>query len=481
MEKVTDMKQHNKKVLCVWSAAAVLASLLAGCAVGPDYRAPDASSAPASFKEAAPEGWKSASPADSELKGEWWRMYGDPVLNDLEARVVSGNQTVAQYVASFEKAAALVSEYEASLYPAVNAGASGSRSRQSGRTGNSVSLTASLSWELDLWGKLRRQVTEEKALAQAAEADLANAALSAQASLARNYFTLRSLDERIALYEETIRSYESNVRVLQNKYRSGAVVKSDLTQAEQSLYSARSSKASLEAERAQYEHAIAVLTGRAPAEFSLPASASALPAVPAVPAGVPSRLLERRPDIASAERSMAAANEEIGIAIAGYYPDLTLTGETGYSGSRLSHFVNAPHFLWSLGASAAAPLFDAGKTSSRVRQAKADYEKSVASYRETVLEAFQGVEDYLAAARLLEREIEQSERGLQAAAETARVKSSQYAEGMIDYTDVYTSETTRLSSQQNLISLKADALVNSVRLIEALGGGWEGLGKARER
>lgn len=474
------MKLENISLKARILAAAVLAAALAGCAVGPDYRAPEADSVPAAFKEAAPAGWKEATPSDAAEKGEWWRIYGDALLNELEPQVASANQTVAQYVSRRDRAQALLTDYEASLFPSLSASAGGSRARKNRSTGNTFSLLGSLSWELDLWGKLRRQVTEEKALVEASEADIANAALSAQATLARNYFALRALDARIALYDETIRAYEKNASILKNRYEAGSAVKSDLTQAEQSLYSARASRDDLADQRAATEHAIAVLIGKAPAEFSIAADAKALPAVPEIPAGVPSRLLERRPDIASAERSMAAANEEIGIAVAGYYPDLTLTGEAGYSAGSLTRFINAKNFIWSLGASAAAPIFDAGRTASRVDQARASYEESVASYRQTVLEALEDVEDSLASARYLKSRLANTEAAWKASEETARVKANQYREGMIDYTDVYTTETARLSNAQSVLSLKSEALQNSVTLIESLGGGWTGLENTAE-
>lgn len=467
------MRNLKQKTVLI---AALSAALLSGCAVGPDYRAPAASSVPAAFKEA-PAGWKTAQPSDATLRGDWWEMFGDAELSRLEREAASGNQTVAQYVSRMNRMEALVKETGAAQLPSVSGGASGSRSRQARQTGNSGSLLGSLSWELDFWGKLRRQVAEQQALYEGSAADLANARLSVQATLARNYFQLRSLDERIALYEASIKAYEQNARVMRNKYEAGAVLKSDLTQAEQSLYQAKASKSGLEASRAAAEHAIAVLLGKAPAEVSITRRESALPAVPEVPAGVPSRLLERRPDIASAERSMAAANEEIGIAVAGYFPDLTLTGEAGYRAGSFSRFINASNFVWSLGLSATAPIFDAGKTSSRVAQARASYEESVASYRQKVLEAMQGVEDALSEARSLNSEIASSEAASRASSETARVKANQYREGMIDYTEVYAAETARLTSAQNVLSLRSDALQNAVTLIEALGGGWQGLPK----
>lgn len=460
------------------AAAAFCAMMLAGCAVGPDYRAPSQDSVPAAFKEAgAPQGWKAALPADALEKGEWWEIYGDAELSALEREAASGNQTIVQYVSRRSRMEAMLKESSAQLIPSLSGSAGGSRSRQGRVSANSASLLGTLSWELDLWGRLRRGVAEQQALYEGSEADLANARLSVQASLARNYFALRVLDVRISLLDKTILAYEQNVTVMRNKYKSGAVLKSDLTQAEQALYQSRASRDSLKADRAAAEHLIAILLGKAPVELSIKRREAALPEVPEIPAGVPSRLLERRPDIASAERAMAAANEEIGIAMAGFFPDLTLTGDGGYRSGSFSRFINAGNLVWSLGLSATAPVWDAGRTGSRVDQARATYEERVAAYRQTVLEAMQGVEDALSRARLLKSELASNEAASQASAETARVKANQYREGMIDYTDLYLAETARLSSAQSVLQLKSEALQNSVALIEALGGGWQGLAR----
>ena len=457
-------------------SAAAAALLVSGCAVGPDYERPSAPEA-AAWKEAAPQGWKSAAPADAQLKGRWWELYGDEELNGLMARVSLNNQTIARYVARYDQAMALLSGEEAGQMPQVTGSASATRSRARREESTSASVAGAFSWELDLWGKLRRSVARQSAQVDATVADLANAELSAQASLARAYFQVRVLDERIALYDKTIKVYRENVRVIGNKYREGAVVKSDLTQAQQSLASAQSSRAGLVAQRAQYEHAAAVLCGEAPAGFSIPRRGAGRLAVPPIPVGVPSRLLERRPDIASAERAVAAANEAIGIAIAGYFPDLTISGRAGWSGDHFSSLISADQFVWSLGASVAGKIFDFGRTKAQVASSRAAYAQTVASYRQTVLSAFQDVEDALTQASSLEQQLRHTGEFLAAAAETARIKRNQYNEGMIDYTEAAASEAARLSAEQNLMSLRAQALTNSVTLIEALGGGWEGLGR----
>lgn len=284
---------------------------------------------------------------------------------------------------------------------------------------------------------------------------------------------MRVLDKRIALYDKTIDTYTRYRKVLAAKYKEGVIAKSDLTQAESSLYSAKSSREDLVWQRAQYEHAIAMLIGKMPAQFDLPVSQAALPKIPNVPLTLPSRLLERRPDIASAERSLAAANEEIGIAIAGYFPDITLSGSGGYSASGLSNLISAQNLLWSLGASATQTVFDFGANKAKVKQARAAYDESVANYKQTVLEAMQNIEDYLAEGTSLSKEVQHTSQSLAAATETARIMRNQYNEGMIDYTDVASTEATRLSSEQSLLQLQSTQLQNSVALITALGGGWQ--------
>ncbi|WP_151709089.1 efflux transporter outer membrane subunit [Acinetobacter brisouii] len=459
-----------KNKLCLALCCAL--PIFSGCTIGPNYKKPEISM-PVTYKEAA-QGWKVAQPQDQQSRGAWWEIYQDPILNNLQQQVVVSNQNVAQYVAKYEQAAALVSQAKAERAPTVSATGSGTRSAQSqAKPSNSYSAEASVSWELDLWGKLKRTVNEDKASAQASAADLANATLSAQTTLAQDYFALRVLDKRIALYDKTIDTYTRYRKVLAAKYKEGVIAKSDLTQAESSLYSAKSSREDLVWQRAQYEHAIAMLIGKMPAQFDLPVSQAALPKIPNVPLTLPSRLLERRPDIASAERSLAAANEEIGIAIAGYFPDITLSGSGGYSASGLSNLISAQNLLWSLGASATQTVFDFGANKAKVKQARAAYDESVANYKQTVLEAMQNIEDYLAEGTSLSKEVQHTSQSLAAATETARIMRNQYNEGMIDYTDVASTEATRLSSEQSLLQLQSTQLQNSVALITALGGGWQ--------
>ncbi|HEY0297065.1 MAG TPA: efflux transporter outer membrane subunit [Bordetella sp.] len=460
-----------------------LALALAGCAVGPDYRRP-AVDMPAAFKEAA--GWKAAAPRDDLPRHAWWTVYSDPTLDGLMAQVEISNQNVAQYTAKYAQARALADQARASLFPSLTGSAAATRSadgsdgtsagtssaRSASRVANSVSASLGLSWELDLWGKLRRTREENQASAQASAADLANATLSAQSSLAQDYFSLRILDERINLYEQTIQAYEKYLRIIENKYADGQVSSSDVAQARNQLESARASVQDLAWQRAQYEHAIAILAGRAPAAFGLPRAIGAALRVPDIPVGLASALLERRPDIASSERAVAAANAAIGVATAAYFPDLTLSASGGFQGSSASKLFTVPSRFWSIGPSFGQTLFDFGATRAQVAQARAGYDAAVASYRQTVLTALGEVEDYLVKLRTLDGELVSQQRATAAAIESARVTRDQYEEGMIDYLDVATTQATSLNAQQSLWELQGAQLATSVQLIAALGGGW---------
>lgn len=448
-----------------------LALLLAGCTVGPDYQRPPAPMT-AQFKEA--KGWTQATPQDAAAKGDWWAGYHDPVLSSLLAQVRISNQNVAQYAAQYRQAQALVSGARASFFPTVTGTASSTRSATSGGSpGNSHQAQVGASWELDLWGKLRRQLEEESATADASAAELANITLSAQSELAQDYFQIRILDQQIALYQRSVAAYERYLTVIENKYRAGSESRGTLSQAQTQLESARASAQDLQWQRAQLEHAVAVLMGRPPATFTL-AVAPLTATLPAIPATLPSQLLQRRPDIAYAERSMAAANAAVGVAIAGYYPDLTLSASGGYSSSTLHNLISAPNRVWSLGPELSGTLLDFGATRASVEQARASYDASVASYRQSVLTAFEEVENYLVKLNTLEGELATQRRAADAAAESARVTYNQYQAGMIDYLDVATTEATRLSQQQSVLSLQGEQLVASVQLIAALGGGYGG-------
>ncbi|MFT4268549.1 MAG: efflux transporter outer membrane subunit [Xenophilus sp.] len=460
-----------------------LLALAAGCTVGPDYHRPTVDM-PVTYKEVA--GWKAATPQDQLPRGAWWSVYADPVLDGLMAQVEISNQNVAEYAAQFAKAQAVAGEARAGLFPTLTGTASGTRSGYgsgftSSTTGvsNDVSASASLSWELDLWGKLRRTYEEDKASADASRADLANATLSAQSSLAQDYFALRILDERIHLYGQTLQAYERYLRVTENKYAESQVSRADVAVAQNQLESAKASMHDLAWQRAQYEHAIAILIGKAPAAFNLPQAIGSTLRVPDTPVGLASTLLERRPDIASAERSMASANAAVGVAIAAYYPTLTLSGSGGFEGSSARKLFTTPYRFWSIGPSFSQTLFDFGATRAQVAQARASYDAAVATYRQTVLSALGEVEDYLAKLRILEHELLAQQRATAAAIESARVTRDQYEEGKIDYLDVATTQATSLSAQQSLWELRGTQLTTSTQLIVALGGNWEGLGAGR--
>ncbi|MEG7361678.1 efflux transporter outer membrane subunit [Pseudomonas citronellolis] len=464
--------------------SAVLLALLAGCMVGPDYHRPSAPT-PVAFKEAA--GWKAARPADAVAKGDWWKLYGDLRLDSLMAQVNLSNQTVAQYGAQYREAQALVRETRAGLLPTVTGSFSSTRSQTGsgsgsssqtgssaqGEAGNSHSASVSASWELDLWGKLRRGVERDSASAEASAADLANALLSARSELAQAYFKLRVADLQIDLYGKTVQAYTRYVAVTQNKYDAQISSRADLAQAQNQLESARASLLASQWARAQYEHAIALLVGKAPADFSLAADLNWRYVVPSIPVGVPTALLERRPDIAAAEREMAAANASVGVAVAAYYPDLTLDVSGGYQGSSISHLVNVPNRFWSIGPSFSGTLLDFGATRASVEQYRASYDAQVALYRQTVLTALGEVEDYLVQLRTQEPQLAALERAVAAAAESARVTYDQYEAGKIDYLDVATTQATLLSQRQSLLSLTSTQMVTSVQLIAALGGSWE--------
>jgi len=459
---------------------ALLAALMSGCMVGPDYQRP-AAPISATFKEAA--GWKAASPQDAQPKGDWWALYQDPQLDALVAQVQLNNQNVAQYAAQYRQALALVRQSRAEELPTVSA--TGATTRSETGTGSSTttttssgprnehSATLSLSWEADIWGKLRRTNEEDRASAQASAADLANATLSAQSSLAQDYFQLRILDQRIALYQETIKGYQRYLQIIQNKYDEKIVSRADLSTGKTQLQSAQASMLDLQWQRAQYEHAIALLMGKAPADFNLAADSHWRYQLPNVPVGVPSRLLERRPDIAAAERAMASANAAVGVATAAYYPDLTLSASGGYESSTLSNLFSLPNRFWSIGPSLTGTLLDFGATKASVDQAKAAYDASVATYRQTVLTGLGEVEDYLVELRTLEPELVARRNSAEAAEDSASVSRDQYEAGVIDYLDVATTQATSLSERQTLLSLVGTQLLTSVQLQAALGGGWQ--------
>ena len=457
---------------------AALAVALGGCAVGPDYERP-ATPDISAFKEAA--GWVAAAPADALERGPWWSLFGDPVLGQLAARVDVSNQNVAAAVAAYAQARAVVREQRSSLFPSVtldgganrsHSSASSSSSTSGGRTGNSYQLSMGGSWEPDVWGRLGRAVESSTASAQASEADLASARLSAQGELAVNYLTLRQVDAQKALLESTLAGFQRSLEITQNRYTAGIAAKTDVLQAQTQLANARADEAGLLRQRAQLEHAVAVLVGETPANFSV-APQAWKPTVPEIPVGIPSTLLERRPDIAAAERAVAVANEKIGIARSAYYPNVSLGASYGLGASRVADLFSASSSVWSFGLSAAQALFNAGATTARVQGSEAAHAQAVARYRQTVLTAFQGVEDQLAATRILLMQQDLRRQASEAADQVEQQVLNRYRSGQVGYTEVITAQATALSARRTLVQAMADRQTTAVALIQSLGGGWQ--------
>jgi NodT family efflux transporter outer membrane factor (OMF) lipoprotein len=448
----------------------LLASMLAGCAVGPAYKVPSTPE-PAAFKEAA--GWIPAAPADTLERGPWWTLFNDPVLNQLAQQVEVSNQNVAAAVASYAQARSLVQEQRASLFPSVGVNASGERSgAREGDTKNSYRLSLGGSWEPDIWGRLRAGVSSAKAGQQASAADLAAARLSAQGELAANYFQLRQSDAQQALLATTLEGYQRVAQITKNRFDAGIVGKSDVLQAQTQLANAQVDALTLTRQRAQLEHAIAILIGKAPADFSL-APAAWQASVPDIPAGVPSVLLQRRPDIASAERRVAAANAQIGIARSAYYPNIGLSGSLGTGGSKVGDLFNASTMLWSIGASVAQSIFNAGATRAHVAGVEAQHQAAVARYRQTVLDAFGDVENQLSATRVLAEQQALRQQASAAADQVETQMLNRYKAGQVSYTEVVQAQTTALSARRALVQLQADRQTTTVALIQSLGGGWK--------
>jgi NodT family efflux transporter outer membrane factor (OMF) lipoprotein len=474
--------------------AALLALLLslAGCMVGPRYKQPSVIAPPAfkeqppvNFKEAEAAGWKQSQPGDAYSKGRWWELYNDAALNALEEQVSVSNQNVLQAEAQYRQAKAAVSAARAALLPVVTTApsaafsggsasgtvaASGSTSETTGSR-KSFTLPFNVAWEPDLWGNIRRGVTASAATAQSLAANVGNARLLYQAELAQDYFGLHGNDGEAELLTRTEASYEEYLSLTRKRVSFGVAADLDVAQAESQLYAVQAQLIDLGVERAAFEHAIAILIGKAPAELTIPpAKLSALP--PPVPLGVPSELLERRPDIAGAERQVAAANEQIGIAIAAFYPTLSLTGSAGLESSSLAKWFTWPSRFWSVGPQLAETLFDAGRRRGVVAEQRAAYDATVATYRETVLTAMQQVEDNLAALRILEAEADKVQQTIQAATRSLDISTEQYRAGTGSYLPVITSQAALLGADVTAVTLLTRRLTASVLLIEALGGGW---------
>ncbi len=442
-----------------------------------------------------------AQPLDDAPKGEWWSIYNDPLLDKLERQVVINNQTVKEYVALLEEAQATVDIARSSLFPTLSVTGTGTRSHNSsggsttstgttsttsttgtttsGFSGsayatNRYSLEGAFNWDLDVWGRIRRQVESDVAAAQVSSADLTNATLTAQAMLATDYFDLRNQDSLDQLYKDTIKAYADALRITQNQYNAGTVSLANVAAAQTQLDSTVATEINVGVLRSQYEHAIAVLTGVSPAELSiLPGKLAA--DVPVPPVVVPSLLLQRRPDIASAERKMAEQNALIGVQIAAYFPDISLSAIFGYSGTPLGTLISASNELWSLGATATQTLFEGGLRNSEVAAARAAYRNAVATYRQTVLTAFQQVEDELSALRILERQAAAEDTAVRSAQKSLQVALNTYIAGTVPYTSVITEQTALLSAQQSALAVQQQRLVASVALVQALGGGFSTL------
>lgn len=455
--------------------AVAAAALLSACAAGPDYVRP-ALPVPAAYKEAGD--WKPAEPRPAASGLAWWKAYGDPVLDGLEADADHANQNIRESEAAYRQAKALADADRAGLFPSIglDAGAERARSNANGvHTGNSVSLGLAASWEPDLWGGVRRQVEAGNAGAQASADDLAAARLSIQTTLAQDYLQLRIADQQRDLYAATVDAYTKALKLTRAQHDAGVALQSDVALAEAQLAQAQAAAVDLEAARAQLEHAIAVLTGRAPAQFTLAAAPAGQPlalSTPAMPAGLPSALLEHRPDIAAAERRAAAANAGIGVARAAYFPQLTLGASGGFSAAALGSLFDAPARVWSLGAALAQALFDGGLRGARSAQAEAAYDVAVAQYKQTVLGGFQQVEDQLALLRLLDQEATLQDQAVRASQQAERLALAQYRAGTASYLGVVTAQTLSLNNQRSAVQLRGRLVAASISLVAATGGGW---------
>ena len=469
-------------------AASVAALWLAGCTVGPNYHRPAAVPAAPAWKENAPPNppngtWVHAEPSDQVLRGQWWQMYGDPQLNALEEKIAVSNQTLKAAMEQYFQAREQVRVARSQYYPTLSAGPSIGRTRESYNQANTIrnvtkyqfstfSLGGQAQWEPDLWGQVRRTVEQTRANAQASAAELANVELSERAELAADYFEMRGLDSQKDLLDNTVVSYQEYLKLTQIRFKGGVATEADVAEAQTQLETTRAQDIDVGVARAQYEHAIATLIGVSASTFSLPAMPLGTQ-IPQVPVGVPSQLLERRPDIATAERQVDAANAQIGIALAAYYPNVSLTGSGGMLSGNAGTWIQGPSEMWSLGASAVELLFDAGRRHALTQQARDNYEEQVANYRQSVLNAFQEVEDNLAALRILDQESGVQAAAVAAAQRSLMISTNRYKGGVTTYLEVLTAQTVQLSNERTQAEIATRQFVASVQLIRALGGGWD--------
>jgi len=449
-----------------------LSLVLAGCAVGPNYERPEAA-APAQYKEAG--AWAVANPSDSAPKGEWWKAFRDPVLDALVAEVQVSNQNVRAAEARYRQARAAVASARAGLFPTLGVSAGANKAKSSGDVNASATrytVTLDARWEVDLWGRVRREIEAGRAGEEASAADLENLRLSLQAELATNYFQLRVTDTGIDVLEDLIQAFRKSLDIARNRYAAGVAAKVDVVQAEAQVRSIEATAIDVRATRATLENAIAVLAGKPPSDFRI-AKAPFKAHIPDIPAGVPSTLLERRPDVAAAERRVAQANAQVGVAQAAWFPSLSLTGSGGFAGSSLSNLFSVSNRVWSLGLGLAEALIDFGARGAQVDIARARYDETVANYRETVLEALQEVENNLAAVHWLSEEVKVQEEAAQLARESVLLTLNQYKAGTVSYTNVVQVQSTQLNEERSTLQLLGRRLGATVALIRALGGSWE--------
>lgn len=451
------------------SVFALASVVLSGCVLGPDYQRPD-SSVPLEFRHT--PGWKVAQPAELSSAVAWWSLYQDATLTDLLKQLEASNQNLRAAEAAWREARALVGGSRSALYPQATGQVGTSRTGNDQGVNKSNEVALGLSWQLDMWGQVRRQVEASEASAQASAAEWAGVRLSQQAELVQNYLQLRVIDEHMRLLDATVKAYQRSLQLTENRYKAGVVTRADVSQALTQLKNTQAQRLDLDWQRARYEHAIAVLIGSTPNAVQV-ASVETLPRLPALPIAVPSALLERRPDIAAAERQVMAANAQIGVAQTAYFPDLTLSASGGYRGSNLADWISMPNRFWSIGPQFAMTLFDAGLRRSNVEQAEARYDQQVARYRQTTLQAIGEVEDALVQLNVLAEEIQVQREALAASQDTLRLTENQYQAGMVDYLAVTNAQTIALNSQRTLLNLLGTQLTASVQLISALGGGWQ--------
>jgi NodT family efflux transporter outer membrane factor (OMF) lipoprotein len=465
----------------------ILVLLLAGCTVGPKYVKPAVPTTatykeepPAAFKES--EQWQPAHPADQTNRGNWWELFGDPELNKLEEQIAGSNQTLKVAEARFREARAAIRFNRAAQFPTISTSPSASYVKSSDYSPNFPSkiqqsskgefvLPFDLSYEVDLWGRVRRSVAAAREEAEATAADYETAKLSLEAELALDYFELRSADAQKQLLDDTVKAYTDNLQLTLRRFKGGVAPRADVAQAQTQLDTTNVQDTDVTVQRAQFEHAIAILIGKPPADFSL-AAAPLNNQPPSTPVGLPSELLQRRPDIAAAERRVAEANQQIGIARAAYFPTVTLGGTAGFAGSQASNWFGWPSGFWAVGPALAETLFDAGRRRATSESARANYDAAVATYRQTSLTAFQEVEDNVAALRILENETQQQQRAVASSQESLHLFTNRYKGGVDTYLQVITAQTIELANERNAIDIMRRRMDASVLLVKALGGGW---------